>query len=67
MSELVDLVERAPRSGLFFDHSNVFRDEENCNDEDWPRGVCGRWRDDKLTNSCSLAGTEECDFECPYR
>ena len=28
---------------------------------------CGRWRNGKLTKSCSMAGTEECDFECPYR
>ena len=28
---------------------------------------CGRWRNGKLTASCSNAGSEECDFECPYR
>ena len=28
---------------------------------------CGRWDNGRLTNSCSMAGTEECDFECPYR
>lgn len=28
---------------------------------------CGRWRTGSLTSSCSKAGSEECDFECPYR
>lgn len=27
---------------------------------------CGRWRDGRLGQQCSLAGTEECDWECPY-
>ena len=28
---------------------------------------CGRWRNGNLSRSCSKAGSEECDFECPYR
>lgn len=28
---------------------------------------CGRWMNGRLTKSCSKAGSEECDFECPYR
>lgn len=28
---------------------------------------CGRWRNGRLSSSCSKAGIEECDFECPYR
>jgi hypothetical protein len=28
---------------------------------------CGRWRNGRLSASCSKAGSEECDFECPYR
>lgn len=28
---------------------------------------CGRWRNGSLTSSCAKAGSEECDFECPYR
>lgn len=31
-----------------------------------PGQECGRWGNGKLTTSCSLAGTEFCDFECPY-
>lgn len=27
---------------------------------------CGRWRNGVLSSSCSKAGSEECDFECPY-
>ena len=28
---------------------------------------CGRWDNGRLTQRCSKAGSEECDFECPYR
>lgn len=28
---------------------------------------CGRWINGRLSGSCSKAGSEECDFECPYR
>lgn len=28
---------------------------------------CGRWRNGRLAASCMKAGSEECDFECPYR
>ena len=28
---------------------------------------CGRWRNGRLSSSCLKAGSEECDFECPYR
>lgn len=28
---------------------------------------CGRWVNGRLTKSCSKAGSEDCDFECPYR
>ena len=27
---------------------------------------CGRWRNGVLSDSCSKAGSEECDFECPF-
>jgi hypothetical protein len=32
-----------------------------------PGEECGRWRNGKLDKYCTKAGTEECDFECPYR
>lgn len=28
---------------------------------------CGRWNNGRLTKHCTKAGSEECDFECPYR
>lgn len=28
---------------------------------------CGRWTDGRLDHSCTKAGSEECDWECPYR
>ena len=27
---------------------------------------CGRWRNGRLDKHCTKAGSEECDFECPY-
>lgn len=44
---------------------DVFRnmEEEGPN----PGDECGRWRNGKLSQYCAKAGTEECDFECPYR
>ncbi len=35
--------------------------------EDNPGDECGRWSNGRLTRSCALAGTEFCDFECPFR
>jgi hypothetical protein len=32
-----------------------------------PGEECGRWSNGRLTAYCSKAGSEECDFECPYR
>jgi hypothetical protein len=26
---------------------------------------CGRWSNGRLSNQCSKAGSEECDWECP--
>lgn len=28
---------------------------------------CGRWDNGRLRLQCRLAGTEFCDFDCPYR
>jgi hypothetical protein len=41
-------------------------DEYELDDED-AGAECGRWRNGRLSDSCSKAGSEECDFECPYR
>lgn len=47
---------------------DVFRDEgEWTEDGPEPGEECGRWDNGRLTHSCSKAGSEECDFECPYR
>ena len=27
---------------------------------------CGRWLNGRLMASCTKAGSEECDWECPY-
>lgn len=47
------------------DHE-MFRDYDEFDGPN-PGDECGRWLDGKLTHSCGRAGSEECDFECPYR
>ena len=42
-------------------------DDDSDPFEEIPRDECGRWENGKLTKRCSKAGSEECDFECPYR
>lgn len=51
------------RRDYHFDGEDDF-DEE---DEFEPGEECGRWDNGRLTHSCTKAGSEECDFECPYR
>lgn len=43
-------------------------DDYPWNWEDYDPGEeCGRWGNGRLRRQCRLAGTEFCDFECPYR
>lgn len=49
------------------DYDDEFDDEQ---DDEWlafSEEDCGRWDNGRLTHSCLLAGTEECDWECPLR
>ena len=39
----------------------------NEDDGSYPGDECGRWIDGRLSRSCMKAGSEGCDFECPYR
>jgi hypothetical protein len=43
--------------------------DDPCDFEDWPETGedCGRWINGRLGRYCTKAGSEECDFECPYR
>ena len=49
------------------DEELSFDDMSSLNDQHEPGEECGRWRNGKLAQYCAKAGTEECDFECPYR
>lgn len=49
---------------------------DDPDDEDWhefakdgpePWEECGRWDNGRVTRNCALAGTEHCDFVCPFR
>lgn len=42
-------------------------DEYEPEDEYDPGEECGRWENGRLTKSCTKAGSEECDWECPHR
>lgn len=44
-----------------------FDDYEDDEDFGFGEEDCGRWMNGRLTNSCMLAGTEDCDWECPLR
>lgn len=48
---------------------NDLDDEADFGDDDGPEPgeECGRWDNGRLTHSCTKSGSEECDFECPYR
>lgn len=46
--------------------TTVYMDEEE-QDGPNPGEECGRWWEGHLGQYCAKAGTEECDFECPYR
>lgn len=43
-------------------------DQDDFDEDDYDPGEeCGRWDNGRLTHSCTKAGSEECDWECPYR
>lgn len=45
-----------------------YEDVQDCDFDDEDEGAeCGRWSNGRLMRSCTKAGSEECDFECPYR
>lgn len=47
------------------EHYDEYFGEAGENDN--PGEKCGRWRNGTLVSHCLLAGTEFCDFDCPYR
>lgn len=52
------------------EHWDRMLDEAGCDDADDfdedPGAECGRWSNGRLMAHCSKAGSEECDWECPY-
>lgn len=46
-----------------------FDQDQDPGEEDGPDpgAECGRWRNGRLSSQCLKAGSEECDWECPYR
>ena len=50
-----------------YEGTNILNKEDEDEDEDDPGDECGRWDNGRLGRNCLLAGTEFCDFECPYR
>lgn len=49
--------------------SQLFDDEdheEEISDEEAAAENCGRWINGRLSRHCTKAGSEECDWDCPY-
>ena len=46
--------------------ADMFRDEEPEDHDRDPGEDCGRWDNGRLMPQCRKAGSEECDWECPY-
>ncbi len=46
--------------------ADMFRDDEPEDHDHDPGEECGRWDNGRLTPQCRKAGSEECDWECPY-
>lgn len=53
-------------SGPYYPEDD-FVDDEEMTEEDMAGEECGRWDNGRLTRSCMKAGSEECDWVCPYR
>ena len=49
------------------DHLHDLGFEEIDDEEDDFGDACGRWDNGRLGRHCTMAGTEFCDWECPYR
>lgn len=64
-----------PGCGHVYDDECGISELERQNEPDDPdeddgedyRSACGRWWGGKLSRSCQLAGTEQCDFDCSLR
>jgi hypothetical protein len=41
-------------------------DDDDFEEDDDPGAECGRWNNGRLTRQCRLAGSEWCDWDCPY-
>jgi hypothetical protein len=46
--------------------AEYINDDEGDDDDYDPGEECGRWQNGRLARGCSLAGTEWCDWDCPY-
>lgn len=50
-----------------YDWDDGYYDLDDFADGPEPGEYCGRWINGRLGRYCTKAGSEECDFECPYR
>jgi len=60
-------LEMEPDAG---DYDYPYDDDLEDDDDDelgFTEDDCGRWVNSKLSDQCRLAGTEDCDWECPVR
>ena len=49
------------------DPPHDYEDDDGPDEDGYDAGEeCGRWDNGRLGRYCTKAGSEECDFECPY-
>lgn len=48
-----------------YDYEDPDYDDDDESTWGFTEDDCGRWNNGKLTSQCRLAGTEDCDWECP--
>lgn len=48
------------------DYGDDYDVEDEPSDEEMAAEECGRWHNGRLGRFCSKAGSEECDWICPY-
>lgn len=53
-------------SAACWNASADYLDDDDLDDDYDPGEDCGRWRNGRLGQQCTKAGSEECDWECPY-
>lgn len=60
---------RVPAGDAVITQAETDADMQHAHESDGPEpgDECGRWDNAKLMRHCAKAGSEDCEWECPYR